>query len=103
MLFNTYKNSYCCLLFCPGSGPVREFSLVSINDTTFEISFAAPISPNGVISHYEISVEDTIDALENFTHSFAHSDQKKEYLAYITGLCKDEGLWLPSVSLQASH
>ena len=78
-------------LFYPGPGPVRELSLASFNDTTFQISFSAPLSPNGVISHYEINVENTIDAPQNFTHFVAHSDQKQQYLDYATGLCKDLG------------
>ena len=85
----THKDFYCRLFVCPGSGPVGELSLLSVNGTTLGISFAAPLTPNGAIIHYEITVEKTMDAPENLTHSFAHSDQKQDYLAYITALSED--------------
>ena len=44
-----------------GSGPVSELELNSINDTTLLISWGEPVSPNGNILSYSITITDLRD------------------------------------------
>ena len=74
--------------------------MISVNDTTLQISFTAPISTKGVISHFEISVESKIDTSQNFTQFVIYSNQKQQYFTYPTGLCEDLGV-VVTICMQA--
>ena len=43
------------------SGPVSELEVNSINDTTLLISWGEPVSPNGNILSYSITITDLRD------------------------------------------
>ena len=78
----------CCLfLFCfLGPGPVQDLSVVSINETTFYISFTTPINPNGMIKEYQIIVANTLSAPANFTAIISHTEGVDEYFTFATRL-----------------
>ena len=78
----------CCLLliFIPGPGPVQDLSVVSINETTFYISFTTPTNPNGLIKEYQINVGNTLDTPANFTNTINHTEGVDGYFTYATRL-----------------
>ena len=58
----TLLHSYICILhYGIESGPVSELDLNSTGDTTLLISWGEPVSPNGNILSYSITITDLRD------------------------------------------
>ena len=49
------------LIFLSESGPVSALEVNSVNDTTLLISWGEPVSPNGNILNYSITITDLRD------------------------------------------
>ena len=80
--------SYSCIVHLPGSSAVQNLSVVSINSTTFNISFITPSAPNGIIAHYNISISNLVDRLSIFATIFESSSTTDQFFTAVTGLCE---------------
>ena len=67
---------------------VRDLSVVSINSTTFDISFSSPFDPNGIIDQYKIDVGNALDMPPNFTITIDTSNTTDQFMTITSGLCK---------------
>ena len=80
--------SYSCIIHLPGSSPVQDLSVVSVNSTTFNIGFTTPSAPNGIIVQYNIDISNLVDGLPIFAIIFENSSTTDQFFTNVTGLCE---------------
>ena len=81
------------------SNPVQDLSVVSINSTTFDISFTSPSAPNGIIDHYEIDIGNALNMPSNFTTKICSSNTTDQFVTTTTGLCELSRFFIPAPSV----
>ena len=78
-------------LFLPGSSPVQDLAVLSINSTTINVSFTSPSAPNGIIDHYVMDIGNVLDMPANFTLAVDSSNTMDQIVVTTTGLCEYSG------------
>ena len=63
-----YYHIWPCSHYCLVPGRVEDLEVVAVNDHTIHVSWNPPLTPNGVLTSYEVVVENLVNATETYNH-----------------------------------